>query len=94
MASTDLSQVPSSLESIATSEASFMTSPDIGNKIHVLQNGPQDRFTFDPGLPTPKFPVKVYFLKRFVDRRAPGLHGTTFRWHLRIEEAFPRAFSQ
>jgi hypothetical protein len=54
----------------------------------------QYRHTFDPGLQTSQFPIKLYFLKRFVHRHAPGWHGHIFRWHMHTEEAFPRAFAQ
>jgi hypothetical protein len=93
MASTELSP-PSSMESTTPSDASFLTMPKLSNRIHVTHHDPQDRYTFDPGLPATHFPIKVFFLKRFVYRRASGLHGTIFCWHLCLEEAFPRIFHQ
>jgi hypothetical protein len=94
MASTDTSHARSSATSMVPSEASILTNTEVHNHIHVTHNGPQDRFPFNPGLFTHRFPIKVFFLKRFVYRRAPGLHVTVFRWHIRLEEAFPRAFAQ
>jgi hypothetical protein len=94
MASTDTSHARSSAISTVPSDASLLTNPEVSNHIHVTHNGPQDCFPFSPGLLAHQFPIKVFFLKRFVSRRAPGLHGTVFRWHIRLEENFPRAFAQ
>jgi hypothetical protein len=94
MASTDVSPTPSSMVSTVPSDASFLTIPEVSNRIHVTHNGPQDRYTFNPAIPSSQFPVKLYFIKRFVYRRAAGLQGTVFRWHFRLEETFPNAFHQ
>lgn len=83
-----------SLTHTDTSDASCLTIPELSNRIHITPTQPRDRYTFDPGLLTPKFPVKVFFIKRFVHHRSPGRNGSIFRWHLRLEEAFPRAFAR
>jgi hypothetical protein len=85
---------PPSLVSTDRSDDSFLTIPDSGRQIHITPTQSKDRYTFDPGLHTKQFPVKVYFLKRYVHHRSPGRNGNVFRWHLRIEEGFPRAFTQ
>ena len=93
-ASTTRSSSTPSMASTDHSDASSLTIPEASHRLHVAPNRPADRHAFSSGIPSSKNPVKVFFLRRYVHRRGPGIHGSIFRWHLRVEESYPGAFSQ
>jgi hypothetical protein len=73
------------------SDASSLTIPEAGHCLHLVPKRPGDRCSFSPGILTNQTPIRACFIKRFVHRRAPGIRGGVFRWHIRVEESFPGA---
>jgi hypothetical protein len=76
------------------SDASSLTIPEAGHRLHQAPTRSGDRHAFSPDISVNRIPIRACFIKRFVHRFAPGIHGTLFRWHVRVDESFPGAFDQ